>query len=134
VHSNTHQTGIGILGLGINDPTRSWSIRNYFSFVDRVVSSGRIASPKRLKDDGRHFIAAVNPGETFSYLPLALADIIMGTAGATWDDGLKRAIIPCDAASQRLVEFEFELQGPGGPVLHVQLANLITPEQSTFGG
>ncbi|KAK0738919.1 aspartic peptidase domain-containing protein, partial [Schizothecium vesticola] len=183
VHSNTHQTGIGILGLGINDPTRSWSIRNYPSFVDRVVSSGRIASPaysmwldaperatgslllgaidlgrftgplvrlregrptgcrtafslpvhgvnaseKRLKDNSRHFVAAVNPGEAFSYLPSALVDSIMETAGATWDDRLKRATIPCDAVSQRLGEVEFELQGPGGPVLHVQLADLIIP-------
>lgn len=61
-----------------------------------------------------------------------LADSIMEIAGATWDDGLKRAMIPCDAASQRLAEFEIELQGPGGPVLHVQLADLIIPRAVDF--
>lgn len=122
VHSNTHQTAIGILGLGINAPTRSGSTRIYPSFVDRAVSSRRIASPaysmwldapegatgslllgvidlsrftgplvclqagrptgyravfslpvrgvnasgKRLNDNGRRFIAALNPGEAFS--------------------------------------------------------------------
>lgn len=188
VHSNTHQTAIGILGLGINDPTRSQSTRNYASFVDRVVSSRKIASPaysmwldapeggtgslllgaidlsrftgplvrlqagrptgyraafslpvrgvnasgKRLNDNGRQFIAALNPGEAFSYLPSMLAESIMEMAGATWDDGLKRAVIPCDAASQRLAEFEIELQGPGGPVLHVQLADLIIPRAVDF--
>jgi hypothetical protein len=90
------------------------------------------ASGKRLKDNGRHFIAAVNPGEAFSYLPSALVDSIMKTAGATWDDRLKRAIILCDAASQRLAEFEFELQGPGGPVLHVHLTDLIIPQAVDF--
>lgn len=188
VHSNTHQTAIGILGLGINAPTRSGSTHIYPSFVDRAVSSRRIASPaysmwldapegatgslllgaidlsrftgplvrlqagrpagyravfslpvrgvnvsgKRLNDNGRRFIAALNPGEAFSYLPSMLADSIMEIAGATWDDGLKRAMIPCDAASQRLAEFEIELQGPGGPVLHVQLADLIIPRAVDF--
>lgn len=187
VDSNTHQTAIGMLGLGINDPARSGSTRNYPSFFDRVVSSRRIASPaystwldapegatgslllgaidlsrftgplvrlqaerptgyraafslrlggvnasgKRLNDNDNGgqflFIATLNPGEAFSYLPSVLADGIMEMAGATWDDSLKRAMIPCDAASQRLAEFEIELQGPGGPVLHVQLADLIIP-------
>lgn len=185
VDSNT-QTAIEILGLlGINDPARSGSTRNYPSFFDLVVSSRRIASPaysmwldapegatgslllgaidlsrftgplvrlqaerptgyraafslrlggvnasgKRLNDSGDHFLitASLNPGEAFSYLPSVLVDSIMGMAGATWDDGLKRAMIPFDAASQRLAEFEIELQGPGGPVLHVQLADLIIP-------
>lgn len=45
VDSNTHQTAIGMLGLGINDPARSGSTRNYPSFFDRVVSSRIIASP-----------------------------------------------------------------------------------------
>ncbi|KAK1833640.1 aspartic peptidase domain-containing protein [Podospora conica] len=188
VLSNTHQTAIGILGLGINDPERSLSTRSYPSFIDRVVSSGKIASPaysiwldgpegatgslllgaidlnrftgplirlqagrptgyratfslpvhavsssgKRLKDNGRPFIASLNPGDAFSYLPSVLADSIMEQAGATWDDRLKRAMIPCDAASQRLAEFEIELEGLGGPVLRVQLADLIVPRAVDF--
>ncbi|KAK3681785.1 aspartic peptidase domain-containing protein [Podospora appendiculata] len=183
---------IGVLGLGMNvyDSSSYTSyLRNYPTFINRMVASGKIATPaysiwldkadassgKLLfgavdtskyegdlvslsaindytypgtfgvsvhsvngttdsKSDSAPILtndfplgATISPGDTFSILPAALAKKIMIMAGATYNRTIGMATIPCDAAATNTASFSFQLGGPDGPVLEVQLADLIVP-------
>ncbi|KAM7190214.1 putative aspartic protease [Naviculisporaceae sp. PSN 640] len=95
------------------------------------VSGGKEA----FKYEGDPVVVTVNPAESYSYLPDALADSIFAATGATWDDTLKLATIPCDAASKTSslskTALKLQLQGPDGPVLDVRIGDLVVPQVVT---
>ncbi|KAK3331605.1 aspartic peptidase domain-containing protein [Cercophora scortea] len=183
---------IGVLGLGMNVYDSSYYtsyMRDYPTFINRMVASGKIATPaysiwldKADASSGKLLFGAVDtskfegdlvslyavndyvlpgsfgvelygvngttgansasapivtndfplgvtisPGDTFSKLPAALAKKIMTMAGATYNRTLGMTTIPCDAAATNTASFSFQLGGPDGPFLEVQLADLIVP-------
>ncbi|KAK4213922.1 putative aspartic protease [Rhypophila decipiens] len=95
------------------------------------VSGGK----ENFKYGGAPVAVTVNPAETFSFLPDALADSIITAAGATWDPTLKLATIPCDAASKtstlKQISLKLQLQGPGGPALDVRMSDLVVSQRVT---
>ncbi|KAM7187209.1 putative aspartic protease [Rhypophila sp. PSN 637] len=95
------------------------------------VSGGK----ENFKYGGAPVAVTVNPAETFSFLPDALAESIIAAAGATWDSTLKLATIPCDAASKtstlKEISLKLQLQGPDGPALDVRMADLVVPQRVT---
>ena len=97
------------------------------------MSSVNVDEPKQdYKYEGPNLAFSISPAETYSYLPDALADGVTAAAGATWDTGLQRITIPCDAGSKNpKTNFRFQLEGPAGPVLNVRLADLVVPREIT---
>lgn len=69
----------------------------------------------------------IGVGELFSYLPDMLADAIGKMAGAVYNSSLEYMTIPCDIAKTNKAKFSFELGGTGGPVLQVDIADLVIP-------
>ncbi|KAK4183435.1 putative aspartic protease [Podospora australis] len=192
VDSSPNQQWVGMLGLG-NDATTNYprpSSRYRPNFVDRLVSSGKIASPAysiwlndpegksgslllgaidtsryegdlvRLKaakdpydvfpsafrvplttvnieggdsnfkygsDTQPPITASLSPAETISYFPDELAEGIFAASGATWNDTIQRATIPCQDTNTKRAKttLRFQLEGPEGPVLNVRLADLV---------
>ncbi|KAK3988767.1 putative aspartic protease [Cladorrhinum sp. PSN332] len=113
--------------------TRINSIQPYEVFPSAfAVSLTNVNIDDSFKYDGPAIAASLSPAEAFSYLPDGLADSIIAASGATWDTGLQRATIPCDAGSKNTkTSIRFQLEGPDGPILNVRLSDLIIPHDVT---
>ncbi|KAK0639647.1 aspartic peptidase domain-containing protein, partial [Cercophora newfieldiana] len=74
-------------------------------------------------------VVTLSPADSFSYLPDKTVEGIMAAAGATWDDAIKRATLPCNAGAKakNTTIFHFQLAGSDGPVLNVGLSDLVVP-------
>lgn len=82
------------------------------------------------------FDATIGPGELFSNLPYRIASKMYEMSGATYNDTVQAAVIPCDAAGGKdddKARFKIQLVGPDGPVLDVHLSDLIIPASVTTG-
>ncbi|KZL79687.1 aspartic proteinase [Colletotrichum incanum] len=70
------------------------------------------------------------PDFSFSVLPSALALDIWALAGASWNNNLYYAIIPCAAAETSTGHIVMQLHGTEGPVLNVSIADLVISKEA----
>jgi len=69
----------------------------------------------------------IMPERPFSSLPETLTKKIMALAGAEYNETLYYNTIPCDAAKSNRAKFSIRLGGEEGPLLNVELSDLIIP-------
>ncbi|VBB86122.1 Putative aspartic protease [Podospora comata] len=75
----------------------------------------------------------ISPSNIYSFLPSGMADQMAEAVGATWNTTLGGFVIPCDASLSNAVQYQIEVGGPGGPVLHVETSDLIV-QPSVYTG
>ncbi|KAK4443765.1 putative aspartic protease [Podospora aff. communis PSN243] len=83
--------------------------------------------PTKLTDP---IVVTLSPSDSFSYLPDTMTESIMAAVGATWNETIKRATIPCNAGTKSTTtNIHFQLEGPDGPVFNVRVSDLIVPAE-----
>ncbi|RYP83494.1 hypothetical protein DL770_005384 [Monosporascus sp. CRB-9-2] len=70
-------------------------------------------------------IVAIDPNFAVTHLPHFLAQPIWDLAGATYDEDLSLATIPCSAASNSTARLALQLYGTDGPVIDVPVSDLV---------
>ncbi|KAK4180197.1 aspartic peptidase domain-containing protein [Triangularia setosa] len=70
---------------------------------------------------------SISPGDVYSFFPRVIADQIAEAVGATWNTTLGGFVIACDGGGANAVQYQIELGGSGGPILHVETSDLIVP-------
>jgi len=73
-------------------------------------------------------VVTLSPADSFSYLPDNIVEGIMSAAGATWNETIKRATIPCNAGSKSTTNFAFQLEGSAGPILNARVSDMVVPQ------
>ncbi|KAK0747339.1 aspartic peptidase domain-containing protein [Apiosordaria backusii] len=79
------------------------------------------------------FDVTIGTGEIYSFLPSSIADQIAESVGAIFNSTLGGFVISCDAGKTDPVQYEIEIGGSGGPVLHVETSDLIVPASVYVG-
>ncbi|RYP26967.1 hypothetical protein DL768_011464 [Monosporascus sp. mg162] len=70
-------------------------------------------------------IVTIDPNFAVTDLPHFLAQPIWDLAGATYDEDLRLATIPCSAASNSTARLALQLYGTDGPVIDVPVSDLV---------
>lgn len=113
------------------------SANNYTSFsvtlssVAAVYSNGTVADNYTSSAE----IVVLDSGTTLTYLPETMAQSIMDSFGATYDESLGYATVDCNLANESNLVLEFQFGGSAGPAIQVALSELVIPDGSsvTFG-
>ncbi|OHF02499.1 aspartic proteinase [Colletotrichum orchidophilum] len=72
----------------------------------------------------------LSPDAAISVLPSDIAIDLWALAGATWNDDLGYAVIPCAAADTTTGRLAVQLYGADGPVLNIPIADLVVPREA----
>ncbi|KAK0622334.1 aspartic peptidase domain-containing protein [Immersiella caudata] len=94
--------------------------------VNLVAVNTNDEKPAKLTD---RTVVTISPSETFSYLPDTITESIMTAVGATWNETIKRATIPCNAGARSTANVHFQLEGPDGPILNTRISDFVVPAE-----
>ncbi|GJC87590.1 putative aspartic-type endopeptidase opsB [Colletotrichum liriopes] len=107
------------------------SVNGSKSATDELQPLGRgLLSEEDYMYDSDKINVRLAPDSSFSVLPSALALDIWALAGASWNNNLYYAVIPCAAAETSTGHIVMQLYGIEGPVLNVSIADLVVPKES----
>lgn len=103
------------------------SINNYTSFAVTLSSVAAVYSNGTVADNYTSSAEAVilDSGTTLTYLPETMAQSIMDTFSATYDESLGYATVDCNLADESDLVLEFQFGGSDGPAIQVALSELV---------
>ncbi|KAH8657667.1 aspartic peptidase domain-containing protein [Xylariales sp. PMI_506] len=111
------------------------SVNNYTSFLVTLSSVAAVYSNGTVADNYTSDAEAVilDSGTTLTYLPEDMAQSIMDTFDATYDSSLGYATCSCSLADDSDITLEFQFGGSGGPVIVIDLSQIVLQTGSSVG-
>ncbi|KAK1639309.1 aspartic peptidase domain-containing protein [Colletotrichum phormii] len=99
------------------------------SDVDDLQPLGESSSQSTDPYDTSNLVL-LSPDAALSVLPDDIAIALWALAGASWNDDLGYAIIPCAAANTTTGRLAVQFYGSDGPVLNVAIADLVVSQDA----
>ncbi|KAK1656784.1 aspartic peptidase domain-containing protein [Colletotrichum godetiae] len=120
-----------ISGWSTNRRFDTWitSFNGSKSDVDDLQPLGESLSQSTDPYDTSNLVL-LSPDAALSVLPDDIAIALWALAGASWNDDLGYAIIPCAAANTTTGRLAVQLYGSDGPVLNVAIADLVVSQDT----